>query len=63
MLPESIRVITMIKVLDLLQTEISILLDYIGDLIHLDWLDHSQTNVSTLSDSTGVAKVLSLVRL
>ena len=51
------------KSLYLLQTEILILPDYIEDLINLDWLDPSQTKVSTLSHSTGALKVLRVLKL
>ena len=42
------RALTMLKTLDLSQTEISILPDSIGVLINLDWLSLSQTKVSML---------------
>ena len=63
MLHESIRAITMLKELELSQTEISILPNYIGDLINLVWLDLSQTRVSTLLESIGSFKELRLLKI
>ena len=40
---ESICVLIMLKTLDLLQTQISILLDSTSALINLDWLSLSQS--------------------
>ena len=41
----------MLKELDLLQTEISVLPDFIGALINLNWLDLSTTKTLVLLDS------------